>query len=67
MAQNHKLSDIQAKRTQLERAITDLIHKFETETGVRVAEMQIGRMHNVDPAVGTVKEAVTVARVVVVL
>ena len=64
---NHKLSDVQAKRVALERSITDLLREFENETGVHVVMIQIGRVRNVDLTRKTVKETVTIAKVIIVL
>ena len=64
---NHRLSEVKAQQQALEDAITHLIQQFEAETGLEVNEVRVGRVRNATPAIQTISEDVTTARVVVIL
>ena len=64
---NHKLSEVKAKQATLEDSITKLIQRFETETGLEINEVRVGRVRNATQTAKTISEDVTTARVVVVL
>jgi len=64
---NHKLSEVKAQQATLEHAITQLIQQFETETGLEINEVRVGRARNVTKTARTISEDVTAARVVVIL
>jgi hypothetical protein len=64
---DHKLSDMVEKRMDLEKAITSLIRRFESDTGLIVIEIEIGRMYNVILGNTPIQDTLTVAKVVVVL
>ena len=64
---NHRLSEVKAQQATLEDSITKLIQQFETETGLEVNEVRIGRVRNATQTTKTISEDITTARVVVIL
>ena len=64
---NHRLSEVKAQQVALEDAITKLIQQFETETGLEVNEVRVGRVRNATQTAKIISEDVTTARVVVIL